>query len=136
VARLVDASELVQHAAGSRQPWLAINGRIYDMTEFRELRRGGDVLSRRARSGGRDARRPLPGVGARPVPHDRARNALRADLSIRDRQTTRDRAPAETTPHRVQFCIEAHDRFLLNVEELLGAPLERLTAPPTCERLY
>jgi sulfite reductase (NADPH) flavoprotein alpha-component len=176
VSRLVDASELARHAGGSRHPWLAIDGRVYDMTEFRELHPGGDVLI--DAHAGTDAtaafkharhhdhaevasllslyeiaaiRRLRLGrswsvcVGERGLEvvtladlyrewvrvlylTTELRNAVRADFSIRDRQTTRDRAAAETTPYTVQFCIEAHDRFLLNIEELLGSPLQRLWA--------
>ena len=176
VAQLIDASELVQHASDTAHPWLAIAGRVYDMTEFREQHPGGDVLI--DAHAGTDATEAFRFVGHHAHADVAARlslyeigavrrlrlgrswsvfvgerglelvtladlyrewirllyatvelhNTVLTDASVRARRTTRDRAAGELIAYTTQFCIEAHDRFLLNFGELIGAPLARLWA--------
>jgi sulfite reductase (NADPH) flavoprotein alpha-component len=42
--RLYNASDVVLHNGATREPWLVIDGRVYDMTEFVHLHPGGNKL--------------------------------------------------------------------------------------------
>jgi sulfite reductase (NADPH) flavoprotein alpha-component len=41
---LYNASDVVVHGGGAREPWLVIDGQVYDMTEFAHLHPGGNKL--------------------------------------------------------------------------------------------
>jgi hypothetical protein len=56
-------------------------------------------------------------------------NALRNDFSLRHYALTRDETPAALSPLKLQFLLEAHDRFILNyLEGSMGKVLENLWA--------
>ena len=179
IARQIDASELATHTGGSPNPWLAVRGRVYDMTEFRLLHPGGDILIdgyagtdataayehvRHHHHAEVDAMLSMYEIGAmRRLDLGRAwgtmvgadglevvelsdlftswvrllylaiemHNAAKTDVDIRQKQVTRDSGVGERTAYALQFCIEAHDRFVLNNRELVDEPVARLWAMVT-----
>lgn len=179
IGRQVDASELAEHAGGSPRPWIAVRGRVYDMTEFRALHPGGHTLIdgyagtdataayehvEHHRHAEVDAVLSMYEIGAvRRLDLGRAwgtmvgadglevveladlfkawvrllylaiemHTAARIDATIRHKKLTRASAAGQCTPYALQFCIEAHDRFVLNNRELVDEPLSRLWAMVT-----
>ncbi len=179
IARQIDASELATHTSASPNPWLAVRGRVYDMTEFKLLHPGGDILIdgyagtdataayehvRHHHHAEVDALLSMYEIGAmRRLDLGRAwgtmvgtdglevveltdlftswvrllylavemHNAARTDVDIRRKQVTRDSAVGERTAYALQFCIEAHERFVLNNRELVDEPVARLWAMVT-----
>jgi hypothetical protein len=56
-------------------------------------------------------------------------NALHNDFSIQEQAMTRNETPTSYSPLKMQFMLEAHDRFILNyVEGTMGRSLEDLWA--------
>jgi cytochrome b involved in lipid metabolism len=141
--RCIDASELSLHNDPGRSIWMAIDGRVYDLTAFAEMHPGGQKLiesfagmdatsTYRAIEHHRDPAvqgllSPFEiGVLRQPDLDDDAFRRwtwtlnLLVEIENAHRLDTSIGRELPLTPYRLQFAIEAHARFLAQTMAIVG----------------